>query len=76
LTITGRVILFVFDELMVPFGFETDGPDVVGTERLLTLTEPGEVLGPVYMLRLVDGEAGRFGAGAAGLEVLPLPEGL
>jgi hypothetical protein len=65
---TGWVILVVFDGLMVLFEAELGVLD--GLYRLLTLTVPGDVLGPIY-LGPVEGELGRLGVGAADLELPP-----
>lgn len=46
-TLTGLVILVVLDELIMLLGLVVDCLYVVEDERLLTVTEPGLVLGPM-----------------------------
>jgi len=48
---------------------------VLEVEGLLTLTDPGVVLGPMVILRFVDEEFDDFGVGEVGREVLELLEG-
>ncbi|HLB75198.1 MAG TPA: hypothetical protein VJJ98_14350 [Sedimentisphaerales bacterium] len=74
-TTTGRVMRVVLDELMVRFELVVGGLYVLEVEGLLTLTDPGVVLGPMVILRFVDEEFDDFGVGEVGREVPELLEG-
>jgi len=74
-TITGRVMRVVLDELKVLFDLVVGDLYVLAVERLLTLTDPGVVLGPMVILRFVGEEVDDLGVGEAGRDVLRLLEG-
>jgi hypothetical protein len=65
----------VIDELRVRFEPLVGDSCVVEVEGLLTLTDPGVVLGPMVILRFVDEEFDDFGVGEVGREVPELLEG-
>lgn len=74
-TTTGRVMRVVIDELRVRFEPLVGDSCVVEVEGLLTLTDPGVVLGPMVILRFVDEGFDDFGVGEVGREVPELLEG-
>ena len=74
-TMTGRVMRVVLDELMVRFELAVGDWRVVDVEGLLTLTDPGVVLGLMVTVRFVDEEFDDFGVGEAGWEIPRLLDG-